>query len=93
VAHPQNSVAQLDDFADRLSAIAANHTLNVKTTIQTVQSTDIIGTILQAAKTVDLVMLHTVRYRTAGGLSVSEVTTQIVQSLKCSLILLGEPQV
>jgi len=39
-----------------------------------------------------LVMLHTVRYRTAGGLAVSEVTTKIVQSLNCSVILLGEPQ-
>jgi Kef-type K+ transport system membrane component KefB/nucleotide-binding universal stress UspA family protein len=84
--------AQLDEFSTRLSEIASSYTGTVKTSIQTVESNDIVGTILQAAKSVDLVMLHTVRYRTAGGLSVSEVTTQIVRSLTCSLILLGEPQ-
>jgi Kef-type K+ transport system membrane component KefB len=93
VSHPQISIAQSDEFSNRLTEFASSHTLNVKTSIQTLQSHDVIGTILQAAKNVDLVMLHTVRYRTAGGLSVSEVTTQIVQSLHCSLILLGEPQV
>lgn len=91
VSHPQIPAALLTEFSDRLSAIATNQDLNAKTTTQTVVSSDIAGAILQAANDVDLVMLHTVRYRTAGGLSVSEVTTQIVKSLKCSLILLGEP--
>lgn len=91
VSHPQIPTAQLDEFSTRLSEIANNNNLTSRTTIQTIRSSNIAEAILQAAEDVDLVMLHTVRYRTAGGLSVSEVTTQIVQSLNCSLILLGEP--
>ncbi|MBD2104281.1 cation:proton antiporter [Leptolyngbya sp. FACHB-261] len=92
VSNPQMSTAQSSEFSARLSAIAANRELKIRTTIETVHSSDIAGAVLQAAEDVDLVMLHTVRYRTAGGLAVSEVTTHIVQSLNCSLILLGEPQ-
>ncbi|MEB3338935.1 MAG: cation:proton antiporter, partial [Leptolyngbyaceae bacterium] len=92
VSHPQIPAAQLTEFCDRLSTIAASWHVDDRMTIQTVQSSNIAGAILQASEDVDLVMLHTVRYRTTGGLAVSEVTTQIVQSLNCSLVLLGEPQ-
>jgi Kef-type K+ transport system membrane component KefB/nucleotide-binding universal stress UspA family protein len=92
VSNPQSSPVQAAKFSEWLSEIATSHNSKVGTITQTVQSSDIVAAVLQAAETVDLVMLHTVRYRTAGGLTVSEVTTQIVQSLNCSLILLGEPQ-
>nr|WP_290224740.1 cation:proton antiporter [Trichocoleus desertorum] len=92
VSNPQSSTAQSTKFSTRLSEVATSHSLKVGTITQTVQSSDIVGAVLEAAEAVDLVMLHTVRYRTAGGLAVSEVTTKIVQSLNCSLILLGEPQ-
>ncbi|MBF2058268.1 MAG: cation:proton antiporter [Cyanobacterium sp. T60_A2020_053] len=39
----------------------------------------------------DLVVLRSVRRRTAGGLSVSDVTTQTIKKLRRSVILFGEP--
>ena len=47
--------------------------------------------ILRIAKLSDLVILRSIRRRTAGGLAVSNVTTEVVSALNCSLILLGEP--
>lgn len=90
INHPQVSAAQAAEFSVRLSEIAFSYGLKVKTEIQTIHSSDIATAILQVTATVDLVMLHTVRYRTAGGLAVSEVTTHLVQAIACSLILLGE---
>jgi len=90
INHPQVSAAQAAEFSVRLCEIAFSHELKLKTEIQTIHSSDIAAAILQVAATVDLVILHTVRYRTAGGLAVSEVTTHLVQAIACSLILLGE---
>jgi len=39
----------------------------------------------------DLVVLRSVRRRTAGGLAVSDVTTQTIKKLRRSVILFGEP--
>ena len=39
----------------------------------------------------DLVVLRSVRRRTAGGLFMSDVTTEVMQKLKCSFIIFGEP--
>lgn len=48
-------------------------------------------TILKIAETFDLVILRSTRRRTAGGLAVSDVTTQVIKELGCSIILFGEP--
>ncbi|MFP3345073.1 hypothetical protein R0J87_21575, partial [Halomonas sp. SIMBA_159] len=47
--------------------------------------------IIRAARSFDLVVLRSLRRRTAGGLAVSDVMTEVVNSLTCSLILFGEP--
>lgn len=39
----------------------------------------------------DLVILRSVRRRTAGGLAVSDVTTEVIKSLTRSVIIFGEP--
>ncbi|NCQ05814.1 MAG: universal stress protein, partial [Cyanobacteria bacterium] len=39
----------------------------------------------------DLVILRSIRRRTAGGLAVSDVTTQVIKNLGRSLIIFGEP--
>ncbi|MGP1385605.1 MAG: cation:proton antiporter domain-containing protein [Thainema sp.] len=48
-------------------------------------------TILKMAQSFDLVILRSTRRRTAGGLAVSDVTTQVIKELRCSVILFGEP--
>ncbi|RDH48955.1 cation:proton antiporter domain-containing protein [Fischerella thermalis] len=82
---------QLDQFKSQLSDIAAQSKLQVNTAIQTVIGDDVARVIIHEAKKFDLVVLRSTRYRTAGGLAVSEVTTQVIKELTCSIVLLGEP--
>ncbi|HAX79260.1 MAG TPA: sodium:proton antiporter, partial [Cyanobacteria bacterium UBA11372] len=60
--------------------------------IQIVPHEDIVRAILNASQSTDLVILRSKRRRTAGGLAISDLTTQLVQQLNCSLVMLGEPQ-
>ncbi|MDB9375086.1 cation:proton antiporter [Nodularia sphaerocarpa] len=49
--------------------------------------------ILQAARLYDLVVLPFIRNRTSpGGLTMSDVTTQLAGQLTCSIVMLGEAQ-
>jgi nucleotide-binding universal stress UspA family protein len=54
---------------------------------------DVVGTILEQAKGFDLVVLRSQRRRTAGGLAVSSVTHEVMQNLRCSVVMFGEPQI
>jgi Kef-type K+ transport system membrane component KefB/nucleotide-binding universal stress UspA family protein len=81
----------VDKFVSELSAIAAQSKLQVNTNIETIRGDYIARVIIQQAQAFDLVVLRSVRYRTAGGLSVSQVTTQVIRELKGSIVLLGEP--
>lgn len=65
---------------------------NVNTDIQVIANDDIVKTVLHASRLSDLVVLRSERQRTAGGLAMSNITTEIVQQLHCSFVLLGEPQ-
>ncbi|MEB3356379.1 MAG: cation:proton antiporter [Synechococcales bacterium] len=47
--------------------------------------------ILNLSQSFDLVILRSMRRRTAGGLAVSDVTTEVIQDIACSMILFGEP--
>lgn len=60
--------------------------------IQIIASDDVARVILNAAKSSDLVILRSKRRRTAGGLAISDVTTQLIQQLNSSFVMLGEPQ-
>ncbi|MBW4570560.1 MAG: cation:proton antiporter [Tolypothrix carrinoi HA7290-LM1] len=91
VCDRKTSQTLVDKFASGLSAIAAQSKLQVNTNIQTIRGDYIARVIIQQAQAFDLVVLRSVRYRTAGGLSVSEVTTQVIKELKGSIVLLGEP--
>ncbi|WP_315789974.1 cation:proton antiporter [Fischerella sp. JS2] len=82
---------QLDKFKSQLSGIASQSKLQVNTDIHTIIGDDVARVIIREAKTFDLVVLRSTRYRTAGGLAVSEVTTQVIKELTCSIVLLGEP--
>ncbi|PSR19484.1 sodium:proton antiporter [filamentous cyanobacterium CCP3] len=47
--------------------------------------------ILETAQTHDMIVLRSMRRRTAGGLAVSDVTHQVIDEATCSLVLFGEP--
>ncbi|MBD2522458.1 cation:proton antiporter [Nostoc sp. FACHB-133] len=82
---------RVENFVSQLSDITSKSQLEVNTNIQTIRGDDVAGVIIREAQAFDLAVLRSVRYRTAGGLAVSEVTTQLIRELKCSIVLLGEP--
>jgi Kef-type K+ transport system membrane component KefB/nucleotide-binding universal stress UspA family protein len=81
----------VEKFASQLSEVLDKSQLQVNTNIQTIKGDDIARVIIGEAQKFDLAVLRSVRYRTAGGLAVSYVTTQVIKELKCSIVLLGEP--
>ncbi|MBD2436474.1 cation:proton antiporter [Nostoc sp. FACHB-110] len=91
VSDRKTPLALVQKFTSQISDIAAKSQLQVTTNIQTVKGDDIARTIIRESQGFDLAVLRSVRYRTAGGLSVSQVTTQILKELKCSIVMLGEP--
>ncbi|MHC0061932.1 cation:proton antiporter domain-containing protein [Nostoc sp. UIC 10890] len=82
---------RVEKFVSQLSEIASKSQLQVNTNIQTIKGDDVARVVIREAEAFDLAVLRSVRYRTAGGLAVSEVTTQMIQELKCSIVVLGEP--
>ncbi len=60
--------------------------------VKVLVSDDIVKTLLKEAEVFDLVVLPSFRRRNrSGGLSFSDVTTQVLERLTCSLVMLGEP--
>ncbi len=84
---PSNLVEQ---FTIQLSEIVAKSQLQVNTNIQIIIDDDVAKAIVREAQAFDLAVLRSVRYRTTGGLAVSQVTTQVIEELTGSIVLLGE---
>jgi len=80
---------QINDFESQLEEIIAKSGFEVRTSIKTVRHDDIAGVIIEESMSVDLVILRSIRRRTAGGLAVSNVTMEAIQELTCSLLLFG----
>lgn len=93
IGDPKLSSTEVADLQDRLHDLGPKGSNQGTRLVQIEQSHHTAEAIIRAAESVDLVMMHTVRYRTTAGLAVSEITTQIIRSLDCSLILLGDPEV
>jgi Kef-type K+ transport system membrane component KefB/nucleotide-binding universal stress UspA family protein len=91
VSNRQTPPNRVENFVSQLSDITYKGQLQVNTNIQTIKGDDIARVIIRESQAFDLAILRSVRYRTAGGLAVSQVTTQLIQELKCSIVLLGEP--
>jgi nucleotide-binding universal stress UspA family protein len=60
-------------------------------TIKTTRNNDVARAIIERAQTYDMVILRSVRRRTVAGLAVSDVSESVMNDLKCSLVLFGEP--
>jgi len=82
---------QVAIFESQLFEIASFRNLQLNTNIRTIAADDVAKIIIREAKAFDIVILRSTRYRTAGGLAVSEVTTEVIGELNCSMVLLGEP--
>lgn len=78
--------------SSQLALQASKWMPEINVDVQVVPHDDVVRTLLNAAKSCDLVVMRSERQRTAMGLAISDVTTQVVKQLTCSLVLLGEPQ-
>lgn len=82
---------QYVEFETALANILQQEGPKVDAQIKTLCGDSAASVILEAAREFDLVVLRSARRRTAGGLAVSDVTTEVIRELKCSLVLFGEP--
>lgn len=82
---------QVNDFESQLQEIVSKSGFEVQTSIKTIRDDDIAKAIVRESASVDLVILRSIRRRTAGGLAVSNVTMDAIQDLNCSLLLFGLP--
>ncbi len=80
---------QVNDFESQLEEIISKSGFEVRTSIKTVRHDDIARVIIEESMSADLVILRSIRRRTAGGLAVSNVTMEAIQELNCSLLLFG----
>ncbi|MFB2837524.1 cation:proton antiporter [Floridanema evergladense] len=76
----------------QMNLLAEKWMSGTNTDVKVVANDDIVKGVLIASQHSDLVVLRSERQRTAGGLAMSNITTEIVQQLNCSFVLLGEPQ-
>lgn len=91
VCDRRTSPEQIAQFESQISNILSKVAPSLESTIKTIAHDDVARVILKAAQSFDMVILRSVRRRTAGGLAVSDVTTQVVKELTCSMVLFGEP--
>ena len=75
---------QLQDFVEQMQS-------TVDIAIKVIRNDNVREAILAQAKNHDLVILRSIRRRTAGGLAVSDISDRLIRQLKTSFILFGEP--
>jgi Kef-type K+ transport system membrane component KefB/nucleotide-binding universal stress UspA family protein len=86
----RSSPVTMAQFQTDLSDLIARSNLTATVAIKTATDDNIAAAIIRAAKSCDLIVLHTIRHRTSAGLEVSNVTSQVIQEVACSFVLFGE---
>ncbi len=93
VCDRRTSSSKIAARRSHLSLLVSKIALSNPPEIQIIAHENVVQAILQAARLYDLVVLPFTRNRTiAGGLTISDVTTQLARQLTCSIVMLGEPQ-
>ncbi len=88
---PETPKDQLLSFEQELRDILSQSELQVEHKIKLISHKKVSQVIIRLNKFFDLLILRTFRRRTAAGLAVSDVTTEVIKDLKSSLMLFGEP--
>jgi nucleotide-binding universal stress UspA family protein len=87
------SPEHLAEIEEQLISLVEKCSPGSKATIQVRPADDIATAIINVADTYDLIVLRSLRRRLGiGELAISDVTTEVVKHLKCSVVVLGEPQ-
>ena len=84
---------QIKRFSERLELAMTEIAPNIDFEIKKLRHNDSADAIIRIANkyNFDLVVLRSMRRRTAGGLAMSDVTTKVMQKLNRSFIIFGEP--
>lgn len=76
----------------QLSLLVSRLRSSTNIEVEVVFEDNVARAIVNTARNFDLVVLRSVRHRVgAGGVSLSDLTTEVAQQLTCSVVLLGEP--
>ncbi|MBW4574408.1 MAG: cation:proton antiporter [Aphanothece sp. CMT-3BRIN-NPC111] len=92
VCDRRTSAAKIAWNRSQLALLASKWVPQSNLDIQITPHENVVKAIVNSTKPSDLVILRSKRQRTAGGLAISDVTTQLVQQLTSSVVMLGEPQ-
>ncbi|MDJ0578771.1 cation:proton antiporter [Crocosphaera sp.] len=85
---PQDQIAE---FKTSLLRLITEYKLSEKYQIKMIIHDDPAQVIIRASHQFDLLILRSFRRRTVGGLAVSDITTEVLKKLSCSLVLFGQP--
>ena len=91
VCSPDRPPEKITSFKEALTQVMTQSQLAIKWKTKIIAHEDVAKVIVRVSHVFDLVILRSVRRRTAGGLAVSDVTTKALEKLTCSLVLFGEP--
>ncbi|WP_414578609.1 cation:proton antiporter [Anabaena sp. CCY 9402-a] len=93
VCDRRTSSSKIAARRSQLSQLVSQLSLANPPEIQIIAHENSAHAILQATRLYDLVVLPFIRNRTIpSGLAISDVTTQLVRQITCSIVMLGEPQ-
>lgn len=87
----QTPKQQIIEFKTTLSSLITEYELSEKCKIKMIIHDAPAQVIIRASHQFELVILRSFRRRTAGGLAVSDITTEVLKKLRCSLVLFGQP--
>ena len=87
----QTPQEQITEFKTTLSKLITEYELSKECKIKMIIHDSPSQVIIRASHQFDLVVLRSFRRRTAGGLAVSDITTEVLKKLSCSLVLFGQP--
>ncbi|NMG09164.1 cation:proton antiporter [Brasilonema sp. UFV-L1] len=93
VSARRTSPARVAWMESQLDLLISKYFPQSHTNIKVVLSDNVVSSIIKASQSCDLVVLRSRRRRlNIGEVAVSDVTTEIVRQIQCSVVLLGEPQ-
>ncbi|MUH00431.1 sodium:proton antiporter [Scytonema sp. UIC 10036] len=93
VCDRRTSAARISWMKSQLELLVSRYFPQSPTNIQVIPADNVVSTIVRASQSTDLVVLRSRRRRLSiGQVAVSDVTTEVVQQIRCSVVLLGEPQ-
>ena len=89
---PKTNLQKINRLEQRLQQILQEQIKpKIEITTKCLRQDNIAAAIINEAKDYDMVVLRSMRRRTAGGLSVSDISDRVIRDLLCSIVLFGEP--